>query len=297
MAFVPNSRTAANVASAATATTARSVFSRCALWRCPLGNLADLGRIVALRPQQGNQLGVIPVGNRWGARHDPRVIALVAADDRPLVVGRHIEDAVICFDRPHEAHAPDGIRLLVVYESARIVTTGISVEASRAESKCRIDGAAFWVGDGKPAIAMSLRIGRMDNFWFVLRHEIEHALNGDGKDGAFVLDNDLDQAPNVSEQEQRANEAASDFCVARAELTDFMKRKGPLFTDVNIRQFAHTNGLHSGLVAGQLRMQLSKGPLGADAWKRFTSHLAKIRHAVISSALVDGFGSSPQIAP
>jgi len=160
----------------------------------------------------------------------------------------------------------------------------------------KIDGVCFWLRGGtQPVIAMSLTRDRIDNFWFVLRHECEHVFNGDGKDGAFVVDNDLDQAPNVSDQERLANEAARNFCVPEAEMIDFMARKGPLFTDTNIRQFAHDNGRHSGLVAGQLRMYLSKGPLGSEAWKRYTSHLAKIRDAVISTALVDGFGSSPQI--
>ncbi len=160
----------------------------------------------------------------------------------------------------------------------------------------KIDGVCFWLKGGQPVIAMSLTRDRIDNFWFVLRHEIEHVLNGDGKDGDFVLDNDLDQAPEISEQERRANAAASDFCVPQEKMDSFVKRKGPLFTDTNIRQFAHDNGLHSGLVAGQLRMRLSKGPLGKEAWRRFASHLARIRHAVVSTALVDGFGSSPQIA-
>lgn len=160
----------------------------------------------------------------------------------------------------------------------------------------KIDGVCFWLKNGtQPVIAMSLTRDRIDNFWFVLRHEIEHVLNGDGKDGA-IIDNDLDQAPNVSDQERQANDAALDFCVPAERMTDFMKRKGPLFTDINIRQFAHDLGLHSGIVAGQLRMRLSKGPLGSEAWKRYTSHLAKIRHVVVSTALVDGFGSSPQIS-
>jgi HTH-type transcriptional regulator/antitoxin HigA len=160
----------------------------------------------------------------------------------------------------------------------------------------RIDGVCFWLGDKQPVIAMSMIRDRIDNFWFVLRHEIEHVLNGDGKDGAFMVDNDLDEAPSVSGQERRANAAASEFCVPQAELEEFMKRKGGLFTDRNIRQFAHSQGLHSGLVAGQLRKRLSQGPLGKEAWRRFLSHLAKIRHVVINTALVDGFGSSPQLA-
>jgi HTH-type transcriptional regulator/antitoxin HigA len=150
-----------------------------------------------------------------------------------------------------------------------------------------IDGACFWLSSSKPVIAMSLSRNRIDNFWFVLRHECEHVLNEDGKRGALV-DNDLDEAVEVSEQERRANAAAADFCVPKIEMDDFIKRKSPLFTDDNIRQFAHSIGLHSGLVAGQLRKRLG-------AWGKYTSHLARIRHVITDAALVDGFGSVPQI--
>lgn len=38
-----------------------------------------------------------------------------------------------------------------------------------------VDGVCFWLDGGtKPVIGMSLRHDRIDNFWFVLRHEIEH---------------------------------------------------------------------------------------------------------------------------
>lgn len=159
----------------------------------------------------------------------------------------------------------------------------------------KIDGVCFWLSPTQPVIGMSLTRDRIDNFWFVVRHEIEHVLNGDGSDGTVVIvDNDLDDARDVSERERRANAAAAEFCVPSEEMEDFIKRKNPLFTDENIRAFAATVGRHSGLVAGQLRKRLSAGSLGEKAWARFTSHLAKVRYAILETALVDGFGSSLQ---
>lgn len=159
-----------------------------------------------------------------------------------------------------------------------------------------IDGVCFWLSPTKPVIGMSLTRDRIDNFWFVLRHEIEHVLNGDGKDGA-IIDNDLDEAvvDDISVQERLANSAAAEFCVPQIELIDWMKRKGPLFTYDNIWQFARSLGLHPGLVAGQLRKRLSQGPVGKRAWRMFTPHLAKVRAIITSTALVDGFGCSPQV--
>jgi HTH-type transcriptional regulator/antitoxin HigA len=161
----------------------------------------------------------------------------------------------------------------------------------------KTDGVCFWIkGRTQPVIAMSLTHDRIDNFWFVLRHEIEHVLNEDGKDGAFILDNDIERSAGISEQEQLANAAAREFCVPQQEFRNFWDRKLGQISDRAVRQFAQRIGIHPGLVAGQVRMRLSQGPLGNDAWKRFTSHLVKIRHVVTSTALVDGFGNKPQLA-
>jgi len=34
----------------------------------------------------------------------------------------------------------------------------------------------LWLDDKSPVIALSMRFDRIDNFWFVLRHELEHVL-------------------------------------------------------------------------------------------------------------------------
>ena len=44
----------------------------------------------------------------------------------------------------------------------------------------KIDGVCTWLRD-QPVIGLSLRLDRPDNFCFVLRHEIEHVLQEDGK--------------------------------------------------------------------------------------------------------------------
>jgi HTH-type transcriptional regulator/antitoxin HigA len=36
----------------------------------------------------------------------------------------------------------------------------------------KIDGVCFWLDDRSPVIGMTMRFDRIDNFWFVLRHEI-----------------------------------------------------------------------------------------------------------------------------
>ena len=79
-----------------------------------------------------------------------------------------------------------------------------------------IDGVCFWLDDDKPVIGMSMRFDRIDNFWFVLRHEIEHVVQFHGREAA-MLDVGLEgeragSGADVPEEERVANLAAAEFC-------------------------------------------------------------------------------------
>src|SRR5262249_15331594 len=43
----------------------------------------------------------------------------------------------------------------------------------------KIDGAAFWLSDTEPVIAVSLRYDRVDAFWFTVMHELSHLRHED----------------------------------------------------------------------------------------------------------------------
>jgi HTH-type transcriptional regulator/antitoxin HigA len=61
---------------------------------------------------------------------------------------------------------------------------------------------------------MSLRFDRIDNFWFVLRHELEHVLQEDCKDN-FVIDVDMDKQDEdaLPSYEKHANQASLNWCI------------------------------------------------------------------------------------
>ncbi len=154
----------------------------------------------------------------------------------------------------------------------------------------KIDGACVWLNDVSPVIGMSLRFDRIDNFWFVLRHELEHVLRGHGR-AAVLLDDLVGEragtSANVPQEEREANEAAADFCVSAKFLDQFVARKAPLFTQRDMLGFANTIHVHPGLVAGQLQQKTERYDL-------FREYLVKIRSIVAPSAMVDGWGD---IAP
>lgn len=147
----------------------------------------------------------------------------------------------------------------------------------------KIDGVCLWLNDKtSPIIGMSLRLDRIDNFWFVLRHEIEHVLRGDGKEHP-ILDEFDDIDEDQREEEVAANAAASDFCVPDEEIKDFIARLHPLYSEERLRGFSRLVKRHPGIVAGQLRRRIKRYDL-------FSRHLVKVRQFVTQAALTDGYG-------
>lgn len=182
--------------------------------------------------------------------------------------------------------------LLVAPEEARkvpriLAEAGVRFVLVESLKGAKIDGVCLWLDERSPVIGMSTRFDRIDNFWFVLRHEIEHVLHGHGQSG-IMLDAELEGAragtgPDIAEEERIANQAAAEFCVPQGPLDRFIARKDPVFAERDIIGFARTYSVHPGLVAGQLQRHTGR-------YNRFRQHLVKIRSAVAPSAVVDGWG-------
>ena len=182
--------------------------------------------------------------------------------------------------------------LLISPEGARkvpriMMECGIRYVIVESLPSAKIDGVCFWLNDHSPVIGMSLRYDRIDNFWFILRHEIEHVLRGHGK-ATVMLDAELEKdragtGGDIPEEERVANEAAANFCVPREKLDNFIARKSPMFAERDIRGFAATLQVHPGIIAGQLQHETGRYDL-------FRNHLVKIRSVVTPNAYVDGWG-------
>jgi HTH-type transcriptional regulator/antitoxin HigA len=151
----------------------------------------------------------------------------------------------------------------------------------------KIDGVCFWLDDRTPVIGMSTRYDRIDNFWFVIRHEIEHVLQRHGMQCAIV-DAELEgqnagTGTTVSNIERIANAAAANFCVPSEKLDSFIKRKHPLYYERDVVAFAKVNGIHPGLVVGQMQHRLNR-------YDYLRKYQAKIRHFILPGAYADGWG-------
>jgi HTH-type transcriptional regulator/antitoxin HigA len=146
----------------------------------------------------------------------------------------------------------------------------------------KIDGACLWLDERSPVIGMSMRFDRMDNFWFVLRHEIEHVLRCHGRVDP-MLDVDMEGRTDLPDEERAADAAAAAFCVPQKDLDSFVARKSPFFADRDLVGFAAKRRLHPSLVAGQVRHRTRR-------WELFTKHNIKVRGMVAPGAMVDGWG-------
>jgi HTH-type transcriptional regulator/antitoxin HigA len=179
--------------------------------------------------------------------------------------------------------SPEGVRKV----PRTLAEAGVRFLIVESLPGAKIDGVCFWLNDRSPVVAMTTRFDRIDNFWFVLRHELEHVLQGHGKD-KIMLDTNLagDDAErsDISDEETIANQAASEFCVPKKMMDAFVARKAPFFHERDILAFAKIINVHPGIIAGQIRHR-------TNSFHRFQNYLVKVRSSVLPNAVVDGWGS------
>jgi HTH-type transcriptional regulator/antitoxin HigA len=135
---------------------------------------------------------------------------------------------------------------------------------------------------------MSLQHDRIDNFWFVLRHEIEHVLQGHGREQEMI-DTDLDKASDDDADESIANSAAADFCAPTEKLDSFLMRKHPFYYEKDVVAFARLHNRHPGIVVGQIRRRLSR-------YDYLTRYLVKVRQFVLPGSIADGWGQTISVS-
>lgn len=176
--------------------------------------------------------------------------------------------------------APEGVR-----EVPRLLMNcGVKFIVIEKLPNARIDGVCFWICD-TPVVGMSMQRDTIDNFWFVLRHELEHVLRGDGRDTEMIdveIQEGVSAGTVVPEAETMANEAALEFCVT-TKFESFLIRKRPFYYEKDVVAFSRVINRHPGIVIGQMQRRL-------ENYGYLTRHLAKVRQFVLPGAIVDGWG-------
>lgn len=194
-----------------------------------------------------------------------------------------------------EALKPLRISAEATRKAPRVLAeAGIRFVVVEALPSSKIDGVCLWLDASTPVIGMSLRFDRIDNFWFVLRHELEHVLLEHGK-ASINIDSELTGEKagtgiDVPDEERMANTAAAEFCVPKMQLDAFVARKAPIFSERDLIGFAKTLGVHPGLVVGQLQYR-------TERYNLFREHLEKVRGHACAAAMVDGWGNIAPTSP
>lgn len=128
---------------------------------------------------------------------------------------------------------------------------GVSLIFVEAFPRTKIDGIAFWHND-VPIIGLSLRLKRIDYFFFTLLHEIAHILNEDAKEAKLDL-NILD-VDEETDREKRANYDARESLIPSDKL-DLFLAKNPRLSKIAILSFAQKLNIHPAVLVGRLHFE------------------------------------------
>lgn len=112
-----------------------------------------------------------------------------------------------------------------------------------------LDGAAILTAPRRPVVGLTIRYDRIDNFWFVLMHELAHiSLHSGEETDAFFDDLDVETEEKLEEE--------ADSLAAEVLIPDAAWRESPasrLRTAGAAQNLARKLGIHPAIVAGRMR--------------------------------------------
>ena len=130
-----------------------------------------------------------------------------------------------------------------------LASLGIALVFVGHFKKTFLDGAAMML-DGRPVIGMTLRHRRLDNFWFVLLHELMHVKLHLQEADDFIDDDFDDSTRRQSTQELEADDGASDALIPKEVWQGAPVAKTRLKADA--LALASQLGIHPAIVAGRV---------------------------------------------
>ena len=118
----------------------------------------------------------------------------------------------------------------------------------------KLDGASFLLNKKIPVIGMTLRYSRLDNYWFVLFHELSHIILHYDKLQSPIFD-DLDKESG-DDIELDANTLARNSLIPRYKWRNCKLRYN--HEEKNVYTFAKELNIHPAIIAGRLQREKNK---------------------------------------
>lgn len=130
---------------------------------------------------------------------------------------------------------------------------GIILEIVPHFRRTYLDGASFILKDGRPVIGLTIRYDKLDNFWFVLFHEIGHIIKHLKEPCRYFADDiTLRGIPDDNEKENEADHFA-EMTLLPLELN--FTNQYPSKDD--ILEYANRNNVHPAIVAGKIQYKIN----------------------------------------
>ncbi len=177
-----------------------------------------------------------------------------------LVNYQALKIALTGFDAQKQNELICGLKIILKKNKKTVEKTieilglyGIKLIIQSHPEKCAVDGISFW-SNGNPAIGISLRHKRIDNFAFTIMHELGHIflhlINNNTSE--FI---DLEKEYNTPgykkcKEENEADEFTRNNLIEKNEWENFMNDH-PYFDEKAIILFAHKMGIHPAIVLGR----------------------------------------------
>jgi HTH-type transcriptional regulator/antitoxin HigA len=136
---------------------------------------------------------------------------------------------------------------------------GITAVYVPSLKKTYIDGACFSLPSGKPAIAISLRHDRLDNFWFTLLHECVHVEKHLADEGIILDETDRPTGTfgNDPVMEDEANVLARSALVPD-DILEGLSRVAGIISKAKVQSYAKKADVHEAVIAGQVRLMTGR---------------------------------------
>lgn len=130
-----------------------------------------------------------------------------------------------------------------------LAQNGIHLVFQEHLPKTYLDGAAMWSIDRKnPVVGMTIRYDRLDNFWFVLMHELAHvALHLKDSDKPYF--DDIEGGDKDSKEDE-ADMMALESLVSESKWTEYLSL---LTTPESVIGLSKQLSVHPSIIAGRYR--------------------------------------------